>query len=229
MPGRQLSKQCPVSRTESEQQYNGKSVQTDPFSLLPRRKSTQRGNKKPFMCMYQVNYLKLWIRGHWVALTVWPLSYMQLFCHDVDVDGLFVHVFALRWVTRETLSPLKTNTFDQIPPGFQKTHFSMTSHILFVHIQPLCPIPTLLPPVKYPCMKTCLAIPILSPRLLTVLMFKASAESRQAQSSADLIPCWETKRHWVGRVTTHTHTHTHIVTWEWNSQELDQHSYALFF
>lgn len=102
MPGRQLSKQCPVSRTESEQQYNGKSVQTDPFSLLPRRKSTQRGNKNPFMCMYQVNYLKLWIRGHWLALTVWPLSYIQLFCHD---DGLFVHVFALRWVTRETLSP----------------------------------------------------------------------------------------------------------------------------
>lgn len=110
---------------------------------------------------------------------------------------------------RNTFS-LKTNTFDWIPPSFQKTYMLAwrLTYCLFVHIQPLGPIPTLLPPVMYPCMKTCLASHILSPRLLTVLMFKASTESRQAQSSADLIPCWETKRHWVGRDTTHTHTHT---------------------
>lgn len=66
MPGRQLSKHCPVARTEPEQQYNGKSVQTAPFLCYQGGKA-HRGNKKPFMCVYQFNYPKLWKRGHWAA------------------------------------------------------------------------------------------------------------------------------------------------------------------
>lgn len=47
MPGRQLSKHCPVPSTESEQQHNGKSVQTAPFLCYQGGKAHTEETKNP--------------------------------------------------------------------------------------------------------------------------------------------------------------------------------------
>lgn len=64
---------------------------------------------------------------------------------------------------------------------------------------------TVCPPYYVSMHENMLSNRLNQPAVVTVLMFKASTTSHLPLSSADLIPYWETKRHWVGMADTHTH------------------------
>lgn len=66
---RQLSKHCPVPRTEPGKQDNGRSVQTAPF-LCCQGVKAQAEATKPFLSLYHFTYPRLWTRYGHVSSTI---------------------------------------------------------------------------------------------------------------------------------------------------------------
>lgn len=76
MPGRQLSKHCPVPRTESEKLYNGKSVQTASFLCYQGGKAHTQEAKIPFLCMCHFHKLK----AHFSTIAFLLVAFLSCCC-----------------------------------------------------------------------------------------------------------------------------------------------------